>query len=174
MTLEWILLVLAWVAIAALALVSSHLIAQVHILRIGAIPDGHAAAHSRRPPAEAPRELAAFRAEGRRLNVLFVESRCLTCRDLGPRYVDLASDETARRHADWVIVSSDDGAWLRPTPAVRLIANRADLFEEAQAVATPYGITISEAGLTLASPLGSATAMHSFFVGSDIGSERVG
>lgn len=163
MSVNSILLILAWFAIAVLALVSAHLIAAVHILRSQLGASSTVVNMSPvRLGADIPAELEVLRTGNSGLHLLFVESRCLTCRDVAPHFVEMAL-LMGDLEAKWVVVSSDSTDWLPLPDGVELLANREDLFHAVGAFATPFGVSVSAQGTVATSPLGSAEAMRQFF-----------
>lgn len=152
-------LLASWVAIALLAFVVAGLIRQVHHLsKSGA---GGRGAPSQRVGIEPGRRapgIGELVGESRDAVLLFLSDACRTCEQ-----VMAAAD-------DWVERAGGAGPAVRAVyaepsvtvteSAVPVLADRVDLFEAYDALATPYAVIVDTSGRVARSePVGSASAL---------------
>lgn len=152
-------LLASWIAIALLAFVVAGLIRQVHQLsRSGA---GRRGAPSQRVGIEPGRlapGIGELVGDGRNAVLLFLSDTCRTCEQV----MAVANDWAERAGGDGPVVRAvyAEPSVTATNSAVPVLADRVDLFEAYDALATPYVVIVDTSGRVASSePVGSASAL---------------
>lgn len=150
-------LVLAWLAIAVLALAMAGLLRQLVLLRTAVIAP---AAGGLGPVFGSPAPvLPGIDYTGRRTVLLFADDECESCRSI----VD-ALDSTGRNTSNpAVVVLFKAGAPAQPAAPERQFVHQRELFDRLGVNVTPFAVMVDgDARIVAAEPLGSAPMFDEF------------
>jgi hypothetical protein len=156
MSVQTTALILAWVAIALLALALSGLLRQVHLLRLG----------QSRPQLDSGPTVGSLAPElngdmewPRPTVLLFADRGCSSCDRLLPVFETIAQSNTG---VDFKVVFPGDANGFH-SPHVETLTDQARLFAQFRIPATPYGVAVGHEGeVADASPIGSSSLLQQF------------
>lgn len=153
MSFELSALLLTWVALAVLALAMSGLLRQVRDLQM------RTSSRLAIGP-ERGQSLAEFEEVGSIVKngvAIFVDSSCLSCRQILPELADAAATSNGLRY--WVLFR-DQNTEDFTAPHVTVLSRQGPLFERLRISVTPLGVAVDSEGRVIdAKPIGSASML---------------
>jgi hypothetical protein len=160
-------LILSWIAILLLALVVSGLVRQVHALSNGTV--GRSGSVGLRPGSPAPRFRDLAPPSPATLVLLFLDSGCATCDHL----LDEATEHIRQTDAELRVLYRQTVPPQAADLPITVLGEQADLFDQYDAIATPFAVVIDATGrIQRSEPVGSRVALRHLLEQVDNPSDR--